>query len=125
MDKEKLKQMIDLVIELNGSLTLSYIPPYKIETPEEAYGIYYSGWNRIEISKNYYMVAGRSGEIKDIGIEKLVDNVYELLDTCVGNCIMKALDNFDLDAEVLKYFDRDEDLYNKFKTEVKRLKSQN
>lgn len=52
--KEKLKQTIELIIELNGSLTLSYVPSSDLKNPKGPYGWYYGGSNKIEISREFY-----------------------------------------------------------------------
>jgi hypothetical protein len=52
--KEKLKQTIELIIEVNGSLTLSYVPSSDLKNPKGPYGWYYGGSNKIEISREFY-----------------------------------------------------------------------
>ena len=66
--KEKLKQTIELIIELNGSLTLSYVPSSDLQNTKGPYGWYYGGSSKIEISREFY----KTTIIKDIPLGKFI-----------------------------------------------------
>ena len=120
--KEELRQVINLVREFKGSLTLSYIPQSKMQTPEKVYSLYYGGWNKIEID-DFYRNGKDFIEISESNIDEIIDKVYDCLSDNIGNCIMDALTNLELDDTDLKYFDRDPELFKKFQDEVLRLKN--
>ena len=121
--KEKLKQTIELIIELNGSLTLSYVPSSDLKNPKGPYGWYYGGSNKIEISREFYRAGRLFERIEDLGgVDFVVDDCYKLLTDSVHDYIFPALNNLGLDDTDLKYFDRDKELFKKFKNEINRLK---
>ena len=124
MDKNKIKELITLVRQFNGFLTLSYTPSSVLKSTKSLYGIYYGGWSKIEIGE-YYTNRGEHIEITDANVDEIAEKIYNVLSDCVGYEIMQALDNLKLDAEDLKYFDRDLELFKKYKKEVRRLKKEN
>ena len=123
MTKEKLKDLLLLVKQFDGNLTLSYIPKSKIYSVEEVYNLYYSGWNKIEIGL-YYNSCEECIEMSNSNIDIIVDKIYDKLTDSVGEFIIPALNNLGLDDVYLKYFDREPELFIKFQEEVLRLKQQ-
>jgi hypothetical protein len=124
MEKQEIRNLILLVQKYNGYLTLSYLPQREIETPERCQGLYYGGWAKMEIGNSYRNFAGGVDidKLNSETIDKAVDDIYNSLNGCIGKEIGQALTNLELDYEDLKYFDRDPELYKKFKKEVSRLK---
>ena len=121
MTKKKIKDLVKLVREFDGVLTLNFIPESTIYSTEELNGLYYGGWTHMEIGK-YYRNSGECIEITDSNINKIVDKICDCLSDNVGECILKALKNMELDDVNLKYFDREPKLLKKFQKEVLRLK---
>jgi hypothetical protein len=123
--KEQIKQTLEMVFNLNGSLTISYIPSSRI-TPEGCYNLYYGGRYKMEIYPEYYRDGSCNLETyEDLGgIDAVIDRIYNNLEDNIGDFIIPALDNLKLDDSDLKYFDRDLDLFNKFKQEINKLKNE-
>ena len=119
--KDEIKEMIRLIRQFNGQASFSFIPSKKIYSTEDLYGLYYGGWNKIEVGK-YFRSGSDFFEIDDSNIDEIVDKIYKKLSDDVGECILKALENLGMDDCNLKYFDRDEAELKKFQEEVLRLK---
>lgn len=124
MEKDKLKELIKLVQQFKGYLTLSYIPSSVLDSTKKVYGIYYGGWTKIEIGNSYRDQGEQFSfiDITDENIDDIVDKIYKTLNDSIGNEILQAIDNLKLDTEDLKYFDRDPELFKNFKKEVRKLK---
>jgi hypothetical protein len=125
MEKIRIKELIKIVQEFHGSVRLTYIPQSVIDSTEKLHELYYSGWYELGIGKFYNNNRTELVEITDSNIDEIVDEIYECLSNSVGNEIFKALDNLKLDTEDIKYFDRDPELFEKFKKEVLKLKGLN
>jgi len=124
LTKEKIKEMIQTVQEFNGMITLNYVPESTLYSTEELEGLYYSGQNKLEISK-YYRTGFESKKINKDNFDEIVDDVYNKLNDNIGPHIIQALENLDLDqeGEYIKYFDREPELLKKFQEEVLKLKN--
>ena len=124
MEKREIRDLILLVKKYNGYLTLSYIPASEIKTTSKAASLYYGGWAKIEIGHSYRNFCGGVSidELNSETMDKAVDDIYTCLNESIGEHIGQALTNLNLDYEDLKYFDRDPELYKKFKAEVRKLK---
>ena len=123
MNKDKIKNLVEAVREFDGSLSLGYVPESVIHSTEEVYGLYYSGWAKMELGKNYFRTSTtETVKVTDDNVDEIVDTIHKLLVDNIGDFIMKALENLNLEDTDLKYFDRDLELYMKFKQEVSRLK---
>ncbi len=122
MNKEELKQLIQLNRKIGGYLTLNYFSLSDLNSTKELYDIYYSGFRKIEIGLFYRNLDGKSILIKDDNIDDIVEDLYNLLLINISNEILLAFKNFGWEFEELKYFDGDKKSYNKFKKEVLRLK---
>jgi hypothetical protein len=126
ISREKIFQSVELVRELNGSLSLSYIPSSVLDSSKSVGELYYGGWTKMEVSKTYFNdYGGLDGKIDKIGLNRIIDHIYDRLQDSIGPFIMKALENLNLDDSDLKYFDRDPQLFKRFQEEVLKLKSQN
>jgi len=118
---EKVRQAIQLTIELDGSLSLNFTPSKSIYDSDELYNLYYGGCSKIEITKsgikdpnwNYIKFNGEN-------FEEISQLVYDYLKDDISVAIQRALSNLKWEAEELKYFDRPENewKWNLFKDEV-------
>lgn len=127
LDKNELKKTILFVSKIGGELKLRGLSINGISTPEKCYNLYYGGGSvtSITIWKCYENYDSKLNhvEITDENIDQIVDEVYSCLSSNINDIIEKALINIGESGEfeTLKYFDRDIELFNKFKEEVKRL----
>jgi len=118
---EKVRQAIQLTIELDGSLSLNFTPSKSIYDSDELYNLYHGGFSKIEITKrgikdpnwNYIKFNGEN-------FEEISQLVYDYLKDDVSVAIQRALSNLKWEAEELKYFDGPENewKWNLFKDEV-------
>lgn len=127
MKKEEIKNLVQLVSQANGLLTLAFIPQSTLFSTKELYNLYYSGWSRMEIGKNF-VCGSESVEITDESLDSVVDKIHAIMADDVGDYINKALINLGMDDTQLKYFehDGDEEKENlkKFQDEVLKLKEE-
>ena len=123
--KEQLKQTIELVFLLKGQLTLSYLPSSIIETTEGCYNLYYGGYKKMEIHPEYYRDGSCSlSTYKELGgVDAVIDRIYQNIQDDISSYIMTALNNIGADDTTVKYFDREPELYERFKNEVYKLKN--
>lgn len=114
--------MFDIVNEMNVELNLRYLPISAIDTAEKCYDIYYGGMHRIQISRGSVTIGGQFFHLeKGEDYSKYVEMVHDVLSKDVSKHIFDAMDNLGMEAEELKYFDRDLSEYDKFMKEVSRL----
>jgi len=128
MTKKELKEAILLVSKI-GVLELSGLSINDIDTPKKCYNLYYGGGGtKIRIWKEYDNYNSKLNHVKitEETIDKIVDEVYECVTYNIHALIKQALLNIGEDGEyeTLKYFDRDEKLFIKFKEEVLKLKKE-
>lgn len=113
---EKVKSMFEMVRDMNGEITLNYLPISAIDTPEKCYGIYYSGYSRIVVSSGCVNIGGRFYYPESVeDYMRYVGKVYDVLSNDVGRYVEKALDILELDAEELKYFVNGQNGHKAFK----------
>ncbi len=123
ISKEKLKEMIVGIRELNGLLTLGHIPRNYIYSARRMYEIYYSGKDKIEVGK-YFENGAESILIKNENLDEIVDKIYVLLIDDIGKQIGEAIDIMKLHDNELKYFDREPEQFKKFQEIVLKLKDE-
>lgn len=128
MKKEEIKDLVQLVRQANGVLTLAFIPQSTIFSTQELYNLYYSGWSRIEIGSKYVCGSSESIEITDENVDSIVDKIHAIMADDVGDYIHKALTNLGMDDTQIKYFksEGEEEKVNlkKFQDEVLKLKEE-
>lgn len=122
ISKDKLRETLLNIRELNGTITLYYVPLNTINSVKDVYGLYYSGRRKIEIGK-YLSTGIEYIEITDKNSDEIVDKVYALITDDIGDFIMKALTIMKLDDVDLKYFDREPELFKTFQETVLKLKN--
>lgn len=122
--KERLKQTIELVQELQGELNLIYTPSKVLDSVKDVYNLYYSN-RKITIGSGYYNRGSEYIEFTNNNIDEIVDKIYDVIKDDISDYIMKSLENLELSIEHLKYFDREPELFKKFKDEVLKLKNEN
>ena len=126
MKKEEIKDLVQLVRQANGVLTLAFIPQSTIFSAQELYNLYYSGWSRIEIGSKYVCGSSESIEITDENVDSIVDKIHAIMADDVGDYINKALTNLGMDDTQVKYFksEGEEENLKKFQDEVLKLKEE-
>lgn len=124
--KEELKKTIDLITKLKGSLTLSYLPVSKIETPKDCYNLYYGGFCKMEIYPELYRDGSCNiSTYEELGgVDVVIDRIYSNIKDDISPYIMTALNNIGGDDTTIKYFESEPEMYQKFKNEVLRLKNE-
>lgn len=122
--KERLKQTIELVQELQGELNLIYTPSKVLDSVKDVYNLYYSN-RKITIGSGYYNRGNEYIKFTNNNIDEIVDKIYDVIKDDISDYIMKSLENLELSIEYLKYFDRELELFKKFKDEVLKLKNEN
>jgi hypothetical protein len=123
--REELKETIKSVKKIGGHLKLQYIPKTDLNSTQRLNELYYGGQRKIEIGKfyhNYWSKMGDFVEITDNNFEAILDEVYLAMKNNIASCLFQAMENMGLDDTDLKYFDRNLELYKKFKAEVLKLK---
>jgi hypothetical protein len=123
MNKEELKQLIQLNRKFGGLLKLSYLPEESIKDEETTYNIYYGGHYSMEINQKYYNKNNYNIiEITDDNINEIVDDIYNELNKCIKKGLKKYMEFKEIDEdsfEFLKYFENDSDLdFEEFRTMV-------
>ena len=91
INKDEIKNLLVLSQKYNASLTLSYIPESSLYSTKELYGLYYSGWYKIEISE-YCRLPGCYIKISD-NLDEVTDTIYKCLSDSIGKEILQALKN--------------------------------
>ncbi|SRR6266403_1712598 len=122
--KDKLRDAILSVRSINGMITLYHVPMKTIYSAESVYNLYYSGRNKIEIG-SYFSTGREYKDVTDSNFDEIIDKIYDLLSDDVGDYIMKALDDMELEDTYLKYFDDEPELFKTFQETVLKLKCGN
>jgi len=124
MTKEELKQSILLIRKNGGELNFNYIPSEYLNDTQELYELYYGGSPKIKIGEKYYVYEGDYIEITEDNLEEVINKIYDVLNDSIKDEFHQAFENFEWEYEELKYFDDEEENYQKFKDEVLRLKNE-
>jgi hypothetical protein len=124
LTNEELKQLLVLNKKLGSAIEFQYIPESVLYSTEELYNLYYGGAEKVIISQNFLSCKGELIKMKEKTLEEIVTIIQDLLRTNIADYIHKTFEKFIWEYEELKYFDRDEKQYNKFKNEVLKLKEE-
>jgi len=125
--KEKIREFIILNRQLGSSISFPIIESKVLYDTEELYNLYYGEGDKINIGKYYHKLSdsGNILEITDDNLSEVVDKLYDELRDSIGAELHATFKKFKWEYEELKYFDDNSKKYEKFKTEVLRLKEEN
>jgi len=108
MTREKIKQTIQTVRELDGFLSFNFVPSKSIYDLDYLHGLYHGG-QKIDISRDEVRYPDRRWVIfNDTNFEEIVDDVWNYIKDDITGAIHTSFENLDWEFEELKYFDRPE-----------------
>ena len=126
MTREKIKQTIQTVRELDGFLSFNFVPSKAIYDLDYLHGLYHGG-QKIDISRDEVRYPDRRWVLfNDTNFEEIVDDVWDYIKDDITGAIHTAFENLDWEFEELKYFDRPKnaDKLKLFQEEVLKNKTQ-
>lgn len=121
--KEEILNILNIIRNINGSLTVYYIPESYIYDTKKCYDLYYSGANKFIIDKKYFEYNSEFIEITDNNLNKIVDKIIDILKNDIYEYLHKAVSNLKLEYEDFKYFENNKKTHKKFINEVLKLKN--